>query len=113
MQITNTLKNNILVIQLTGEVDLYHAPKIKDVVLEKIKEGHDNIIIDLEKVTYIDSTGIGSLIFSRTTINKNGGNLILINIKDSVKKIFELTKLNSFFKICEDVDHALSSITTQ
>ena len=109
MQVNTRLVNNVAIIDILGEIDLYNSPKIKDALMEKVKDGYKNIIINLGDVTYIDSSGIGTLIFCRTFLNQNNGVLRIIKIKDSVKRIFELTKLNSFFTIFEDEGDAINS----
>lgn len=109
MQVNTRVLNNVAIIDIMGEIDLYNSPKIKDALLEKVKDGYKNFIINLGDVTYIDSSGIGTLIFCRTSLNQNSGALRIIKIKDSVKRIFELTKLNSFFTILEDEEEAVKS----
>ena len=68
-----------------------------------------NIIINLDEVTYIDSTGIGTLISIRQIISGARGELRLIHVTNSVKKIFELTKLNMLFKILDDEEAAIAT----
>ena len=109
MQVNTRVVSNVAIIDILGEIDLYNSPKIKDALLEKVNLGFKNIIINLGDVTYIDSSGIGTLIFCRTSLNQNSGALRIIKIRDSVKRIFELTKLNSFFTIFEDENEALNS----
>lgn len=109
MQIATYEKEGVLIVNIIGEVDLYNAPKIKEIINENIGKGFVKFIINMNEVTYIDSTGIGSLIFARQTIIGNKGALRLIHIKDSVKKIFELTKLNNFFTIYNSESEAINS----
>ncbi|HBD94175.1 MAG: anti-anti-sigma factor [Spirochaetes bacterium GWF1_31_7] len=111
MQIATYEKEGTLIINIIGEVDLYNAPKIKEVINDTIKKNFTKFIINMNEVTYIDSTGIGSLIFARQTILAAKGSLRLINIKDSVKKIFELTKLNNFFTIYNSESEAIASFS--
>jgi anti-sigma B factor antagonist len=63
----------------------------------------------MQEVTYIDSSGIGALISSLSGLKKYQGALKITNIHDSVKKVFELTKLTSFFEIYPDVKAAQAS----
>ncbi len=109
MQINARLIDNVVIIDILGEIDLYNSPKIKDVLSENVKNNHKNVIINLGDVTYIDSSGIGTLIFCRTFLNQNSGSLKIIKVKDSVKRIFELTKLNSFFTIFDSESEAINS----
>lgn len=111
MQMTSHItNNNIFIVKLSGEVDLYNASKIKDMIATHIKNSTaKNIIIDLNEVTYIDSTGIGTLISIKQMIQGANGELRLIHVTNSIKKIFELTKLNMLFKILDDEESAIAS----
>jgi anti-sigma B factor antagonist len=67
------LEKEVLVIDITGEIDLYNAPEIKKHVTGHMDAGKRNIIINLDRVSYIDSSGIGVLISSLSQIKKIGG----------------------------------------
>ncbi|MDH4129255.1 MAG: STAS domain-containing protein [Spirochaetota bacterium] len=106
---TRDLKNNIIVLDINGEIDLYNAPEIKKKIKEQMDEGKNNVIVNLDKVSYVDSSGIGVLISSLSQLKKVGGGLKIINVYASVKKVFELTKLTSFFEIFESEEEAVKS----
>lgn len=110
MQIATYNKNNIFIINLIGEVDLYNTSKIKETVNAAVSSGYKKIIVNMNEVTYIDSTGIGTLISIRQILADISGELRLINIKDSVKKIFELTKLDYLFKIMNSEEEAIKNL---
>ncbi len=101
--------NNVVIFDINGEIDLYNAPDIKKNIKEKMDQGKNNIIVNLDKVSYIDSSGIGVLISSLSQLKKVGGGLKIINVYASVKKVFELTKLTSFFDIYETEQEAIDS----
>lgn len=109
MDITKRNKGDIVVLDITGEIDLYNAPEIKDIISKLIEEKKYNVIINLEKVSYIDSSGIGALISSLSNLKKYQGGLKIINVYASVRKVFELTKLTSFFEIFDAEDVAVDS----
>ncbi|HBE04018.1 MAG: anti-anti-sigma factor [Spirochaetes bacterium GWF1_41_5] len=108
MEIKTREREGIIIFDITGEIDLYNAPEIKDSIKKQIDQGHKKIIINLENVSYIDSSGIGALISSLSNLKKIGGGLKIINVYDSVKKVFELTKLTSFFQIFNNEDEAVA-----
>lgn len=108
MEISQREKNSVVILDIQGEIDLYNAPEIKDTIQKLIEEQKYNIIINLEKVSYIDSSGIGALISSLSNLKKYQGGLKIINVYASVKKVFELTKLTSFFEIYDSEDEALA-----
>ncbi len=109
MDITKRTKGDIVVLDISGEIDLYNAPEIKDIINKLIEEMKYNVIINLEKVSYIDSSGIGALISSLSNLKKYQGGLKIINVYASVRKVFELTKLTSFFEIYDTEEDALES----
>jgi len=108
MEISQEEKESIIILKIQGEIDLYNAPEIKDTIQKAIEEEKYNIIIDLEKVSYIDSSGIGALISSLSNLKKYQGSLKIIHVFASVKKVFELTKLTSFFEIYDSEEEALA-----
>ncbi len=101
--------DSVVVLDINGEIDLYNAPEIKSKITELMETGKKDIIINLKKVSYIDSSGIGVLISSLSNLKKAGGSLKIINVYDSVKKVFELTKLTSFFDIYGSEEEAINS----
>ncbi len=109
MDITKKTKGDIVILQIVGEIDLYNAPEIKDIISKLIEERCYNVVIDLEKVSYIDSSGIGALISSLSNLKKYHGGLKIINVYASVRKVFELTKLTSFFEIFDSEEEAIQS----
>jgi anti-sigma B factor antagonist len=109
MDITIRESGEIIIMDINGEIDLYNAPDIKESIKGQIESGKTNIIINLDKVSYIDSSGIGVLISSLSNLKKAGGSLKIINVYASVRKVFELTKLTSFFDIYDGEAEALSS----
>lgn len=111
MDITKKTKGDIVILEIVGEIDLYNAPEIKDIISKLIEERCYNVIIDLEKVSYIDSSGIGALISSLSNLKKYHGGLKIINVYASVRKVFELTKLTSFFEIYDSEEEAIQSFS--
>lgn len=109
MEISQRNADNVEILDINGEIDLYNAPEIKSKITELMEAGKSDIIINLEKVSYIDSSGIGVLISSLSNLKKAGGSLKIINVFASVRKVFELTKLTSFFDIYDSEEEAMKS----
>jgi anti-sigma B factor antagonist len=109
MDINTRSKGDIVILDISGEIDLYNAPEIKDIINKLIDEKKYNVVINLEEVSYIDSSGIGALISSLSNLKKYQGGLKIINVFASVRKVFELTKLTSFFEIFDSEDEAINS----
>jgi anti-sigma B factor antagonist len=109
MEINRRETGDVVIFDIKGEIDLYNAPAIKEKIKDEINKGKVNIIINLDKVSYIDSSGIGVLISSLSNLKKVGGAMKLINVYASVRKVFELTKLTSFFEIYDSEADALAA----
>ncbi len=109
MEIKTRNVDGIILLDIDGEIDLYNAPEIKDTIKKEMDAGHKKIIINLENVSYIDSSGIGALISSLSNLKKIGGGLKIIHVYESVRKVFELTKLTSFFEIYDSEDEAIAA----
>lgn len=109
MEISKREVGNVVIFDITGEIDLYNAPEIKEKIKEEMNNGKVYILINLDKVSYIDSSGIGVLISSLSNLKKVGGALKLMNVFASVRKVFELTKLTSFFDIYDSEADALAA----
>jgi anti-sigma B factor antagonist len=87
------------VVELTGEIDVYTSPKVKDAIAELIDSGHYNLVINLEKVRYIDSTGLGVLIGGLKRVREHGGSVSLVCTNPQIRKIFDITGLVKIFGI--------------
>ncbi len=98
------------IIDVDGEMDLYNSYKLKELVMKMIEKNVRSFIINLEKVDYIDSSGIGALIYICSTIKKMNLRLSISNVHGSVKKVIELTKLMGYFPIANSVEEALMKI---
>lgn len=81
----------------SGEIDIYTSSKFKDALIEKLKEKESDILIDGEKLEYLDSTGLGALISILKTTKENEHKVYLKNIKPNIRKLFDITDLDKVF----------------
>ena len=100
----------IYIIDVNGEMDLYNSYKLKELVMKMLEKNVKNFIINLEQVDYIDSSGIGALIYICSTMKKMNLKFAISNVHGSVKKVIELTKLMGYFPIANSVEEALLMI---
>ena len=107
MELKIRKNGEVYIIDVNGEMDLYNSYKLKELVMKMIEKNIKIFIINLEQVDYIDSSGIGALIYISSTIKKMNLKLSLSNIHGSVKKVIERTKLMGYFPIANSVDEAL------
>ena len=95
------------VVALEGEVDLYTSPQLREKVIELVDAGCRHVIVDLEKVEFIDSTGLGVLVACLNRLRGNGGDLSLVCTVPRILKVFEITGLLKVFAISDSQAAAL------
>lgn len=98
------------VIELGGEIDLYTAPEFKERMVQVIEDGKKQVIVDLSKATFIDSTTLGVLVGGVKRLRPAGGTLALVCSDQNIVKIFEITGLDRVFPIHDTRDEALSAV---
>jgi anti-sigma B factor antagonist len=87
----------------TGDVALREA------VQESLKAGAKNVLINLEGVSTLDSSGVGELVSTYTTVTNRGGRLKLLNLPSKVADILQITQLITVFEVFDDEEEALAS----
>ncbi len=88
-------------------MDLYNSYKLKELVMKMLEKSVKFFVINLEQVDYIDSSGIGALIYICSTVKKMNLKLAIASVHGSVKKVIELTKLTGYFPMANSVEEAL------
>jgi len=101
-------KNAFLTIH--GEVDMYSSPLLRKEVMKIANQKIENILIDLQDVNYMDSSGVATLIEGLQLCKKYGGTILLAGMQDNVREVFELTRLDKIFKIYNNVTTAKAEL---
>ncbi len=96
------------VVQVDGQLIVGNRQDLKDKVLARLEEGARNFVIDFARTGYIDSSGLGVLVSVSKKIREAGGELRLACLSDDLQTLFELTKLDTLFQICDDLEEALA-----
>jgi anti-sigma B factor antagonist len=97
------------VLSLEGEIDLHVSPRIAAQLTEMVRTKPARVVVDLSKVSYIDSSGLAVLVEAMQNIEEYGGKFALAGIQDSVRPIFETARLDQVFLIYPHVDAALAA----
>jgi anti-sigma B factor antagonist len=97
------------IVAVGGEIDVYTAPKLRDKITELVAEGVYTIVIDMESVEFLDSTGLGVLVGGLKKVRAHDGSLELICTQDRLLKIFRITGLAKVFVIHDSADGALAA----
>ena len=101
--------NSSNVLPLEGEIDLHVSPRIASSLQSLIAPKPPRVVVDLSKVSYIDSSGLAVLIEGMQNVTAYGGRFALAGLQESVRPIFEIARLDQVFKIYPDVDAALAA----
>jgi anti-sigma B factor antagonist len=96
------------IVSVGGEIDVYTAPKLRDKITELVAAGTFDIVIDMEAVEFLDSTGLGVLVGGLKKVRAHDGSLHLICNQDRLLKIFRITGLAKVFTIHESAEAALA-----
>ena len=103
MKLTYALVDNILFARLQGDlIGNPDAQELIDVVNNSLNEGMTLCAIDLSSVRFINSSGIGVLVSLLTKFRNRGGEMVLINPSEHIRKLLIITKLNAIFTVAED-----------
>jgi anti-sigma B factor antagonist len=96
-----------LVVCFEGEVDLEHSPKAREVLLECVARGQD-VFVDLSAVSYIDSSGVASLVEAFQASKKKGARFALVAVNEAALRVLELARLDKVFTIHETLSEGIS-----
>ncbi|MBV9869893.1 MAG: STAS domain-containing protein [Frankiaceae bacterium] len=97
------------VIAVGGEIDVYTAPKLREHLIDLVSGGSYHLIVDIEGVDFLDSTGLGVLVGGLKRVRHHEGSLQLVCTQDRILKIFRITGLTKVFPIYATVDEALAA----
>ena len=112
MNIKKKAEGDVMVLQLSGKImggpdhEKFHS-EIKTL----IKEGYVDILLNMSKVSWINSTGLGVLVSAFHTLKKNGGQLKICEVSDRIDNILNVTQLKLVFQTFESCEEALQSFT--
>jgi anti-sigma B factor antagonist len=98
------------VLFVTGEIDIYTAPLFKQAVVNLVSDGNSNVIIDLSGVSFMDSSGFGTLLGATKRLRPLGGGLHLAGANSTIQRMLRLTRLDTIMQIHDSVDDAVRSV---
>jgi anti-sigma B factor antagonist len=101
--------DGVTVVAVGGEIDVYTAPKLRDKITELVGEGHYNLLVDMEHVEFLDSTGLGVLVGGLKKVRGHEGSMEIVCHQDRLLKIFRITGLAKVFTIHESEAAALAA----
>jgi len=109
MQLRTDEKDGVSVCYVDGEINLNTAPQMKKEFEKVVAAKSKKVIINFDKVSYIDSSGLATVVEIFKKLRAYGGTLKLVNLSPKIKNLFEITKLEKLFDILEDEEEAIKS----
>ncbi len=101
--------DDVPVLDVTGEIDIYTTPQFKDAVSAAIDEGKPSIVINMTQVSYMDSSGFGTLLSATKRLRPVEGGLYLTGCNEAISRMLQITRLNTIFGIYATEDEAVAA----
>jgi anti-sigma B factor antagonist len=107
MAFTVVKKDGVTVVDVDGQLIVGNRQELKQKVLEELEGGERKFVVDFANTGYIDSSGLGVLVSLSKKIREQGGELRLASLNEDLRTLFELTKLDTLFRIADSREEAL------
>jgi len=111
MQIKAEEKNGVTVFKIFGDIDINSSPDVKKSFDKSITRDKNKVVISLENVGYVDSSGLATLVEIYKNLRTYAGKLKLTNLSDKVRGLFEITKLDKLFEIVPTEQEAVDGFS--
>ena len=102
-------EDGIEVIDVQGEIDMYTAPRLRELLIDLVSKGDYQLVVNLDEVGFLDSTGLGVLVGGLRRVRVHDGSLDLVCTRERILRIFRVTGLTEVFGIYETVDQAIAA----
>ncbi len=109
MTVKTDTKSGLLVCQIEGDIDINSSPDIKKAFDKLISKRSPKIVVNLSGVSYVDSSGLATLVEILKNMRAYGGRIRLSNLSPRVKGLFEITKLDKLFEILQEEEEAVTT----
>ena len=112
MKVSTRQVDGVTILDLSGRITLGEGSVVlRDAIRDQLAKGNKSVLLNLGDVSYIDSSGIGELVSSFTTVKNSGGELKLLNLTKKVHDLLQITKLYTVFDVKDDEASAVASFT--
>ena len=98
----------IPVLDIVGEIDIYTTPQFREAVVAAIEQGGPAIVINMTKVSYMDSSGFGTLLSATKKLRPMNGMLFLCNCNEAITRMLQITRLDTIFGVCDSEEAAVA-----
>ena len=97
------------VVSVAGEIDVYTAPKLREQIVQLVEDGRYHLVVDMEQVEFLDSTGLGVLVGGLKRVRAHDGSLLLVCTQERILKFCRITGLTKVFPIHATVADAVAA----
>jgi anti-sigma B factor antagonist len=109
LQLGHHARDGIEVIDVQGEIDIYTAPRLRELLIDLVSTGHCQLVVNLDEVGFLDSAGLGVLVGGLRRVRARDGSLDLVCTQQPILKILKITGLTEVFGIYETADRAIAA----
>ena len=102
-------REGVIILVLKGRITVGEVTPVRDKITELVAAGHNQVVLDLQHVDYIDSTGLGNLVISYTQVKNAGGALKLLRLNKRNVELLALTRLHTVFEVFAEETDAVNS----
>ena len=99
--------NEVPVYAPEGSVDINNSNELRESLIQELENGCRTLVLDLEMVQYIDSSGLSALVAAVNAFEKQDGSLVLCCVDEAVMKVLEMTRLTDYFALANDRSEAM------
>ena len=101
------------VVEVGGEIDVYTAPRLRETLISLVDSGNYQLVIDMEGVEFLDSTGLGVLVGGLKRVRAHDGTIDLVCTQERILRVFRITGLSNVFTIYDSVRDAIGRETDE
>lgn len=110
MQLSTREEGRVTILTVDGDLVIGEPEALfKKTVARLLEQGRSNLLVDLSRVGFLDSSGLGALVRAMTTSQNEGGQTKLLGVGPQVRKLLEMTRLDSVFELYDDLETAAAS----
>src|SRR5215475_1560828 len=102
-------RDGIEIVEVEGEIDVYTAPRLRELLIELVNSRFYQLVVDMEGVEFLDSTGLGVLVGGLKRVRAHDGAIDIVCTQGRILRIFKITGLSNVFSIYDTVEDALAA----
>ena len=106
LKLDHRTEDRLTIVEVEGEIDVYTAPRLRELLIDLVNKGNFHLLVNMEKVDFLDSTGLGVLVGGLKRVRAHDGSLELVCTQERILKIFRITGLTKVFGIHDSIEEA-------